>query len=133
MNDNDVIKALEWCKDQGYCPECPYYTCEASCTIEYDALDLINRQQAEIERLNSLATAKDIIIKDIQKRYDTCFEEKSAIVQGMVYTINKAKSEARKEFAERLKSKGMETFDHSIVIYDSDIDNLLEEMEKESL
>ena len=63
MTDNDIIKALECCEEgarEGYCLlECPRY-CQSElldkdgdCTAELmkSALDLINRQKAEIERL----------------------------------------------------------------------------------
>ena len=51
MTDNDIIKALEYCTDKGYCSDCPYCKRHLDCKIEYDALDLINRQKAEIESL----------------------------------------------------------------------------------
>ena len=57
MTDNDIIKALECC-DKFECDECPLdhhsadpVICERRCKQE--ALDLINRQKAEIERLQS--------------------------------------------------------------------------------
>lgn len=63
MNDNDIVKALKVCADGGWCyrDECPLaykeYDCEESterCTGELiqHAFELINRQKAEIERLN---------------------------------------------------------------------------------
>lgn len=59
MTDADIIKALELCgsKDRGQavCPNCPAqdkcYGDEGLHALERAALDLINRQQAEIERL----------------------------------------------------------------------------------
>ena len=105
MNDNEIIKALECCKvcsSPEYCGECPYVECTTvkGCVDEMltDALNLINRQKAEIERLEKL----NIIYKG-----------------GVDYF----KSEAIKEFAERLKDiytlhEGL----HKV------IDNLMEEM-----
>lgn len=58
MTDNEIIKALECCSTDGRtCEECPYNeqtTDENFCDekLQADALDLINRQKAEIERLN---------------------------------------------------------------------------------
>ena len=57
MTDNEVIKALECCsrweltKD---CSECAYESSDGICreNLFSDTLDLINRQKAEIERLN---------------------------------------------------------------------------------
>ena len=77
MSYKEVIKALECCVATPFCDkdtDCPYkgvVDCHKKST--YDAIDLINRQQAEIERLHS---------------YDA---------------YKYAKSEAYKEFAERLK------------------------------
>ena len=55
MTDNDIIKALECCAEEPMlnCRKCPY---EKSCNMgrsdmQKDALDLITRQKAEIERL----------------------------------------------------------------------------------
>ena len=57
MTDKEIIKALECCGDEEelhWCTECPYYDKENDFCQEdlhRDALDLISRQQAEIERL----------------------------------------------------------------------------------
>ena len=82
MTDNEIIKALECCSHRGKgCDDCPvnYKTAEFCFEdVMSDALDLINSQKAEIERyLHS--------IKMLENDMQT------------------AKSEAIKEFAERLK------------------------------
>ena len=55
MTNNEIIKALECCADGTFrCDECCYEHLKFNeCTplILNDALDLINRQKAEIERL----------------------------------------------------------------------------------
>lgn len=104
MSDEEITKALECCGD-------PYSVC-AECPIKDDhgcneklanyALDIINRQQAEIEKL------KEEI--QITKDAYTMLQTKNEII----------KSEAIKEFAERLKNKiktecnpyGKPTFDY---------------------
>ncbi len=70
MKDNEIIKALECCNGFEWCPdECPYYTQEfkgtANCLDEKEgimakALDLINRQKAEIKQKD---TEIDILIR----------------------------------------------------------------------
>ena len=55
MTDNEIIKALECCKrpvGTGACKDCPLDK-DRPCTTTMieNALDLINRQKAEIERL----------------------------------------------------------------------------------
>lgn len=53
MTDKEIIKALEYCSKQGITSECEKCTVGKGCRSELiiSALDLINRQQAEIERL----------------------------------------------------------------------------------
>lgn len=100
MTDEQIIKALECCAtdDGDDCSQCPYGNivyksgsggCVNRC--RKDALDLINRQKAEIERLTDLSDqlGNDI---DIKLNYIYDLEEK----------IETAKSEAIKEFAEQL-------------------------------
>lgn len=116
MTDNDIKKALELCAtlDSGNCKKCP---CREICkendgTLTKSILDLINRQKAEIERLRN--STKDIFMKATTHMNDIC---------------DKIKSEAIKEFAERLKEKLQwdVEFDNKLV-FESDIENLVKEM-----
>ena len=115
MTDNEVIKALECCSTATCISNnCPYEkihdipTCATKLTR--DALDLINRQKAEIERLRYNLEAM------LDERADH--------------------SEAYKEFAERLKDKHRRIMDYDeagfgaqIFIFEERvIDNLLKEM-----
>ena len=84
MIDNEIIKALEYCDRSGCCCGCPYGRCIEADITEL-ALDLINRQKAEIERLKKLND------KGLQYDIELMKREKTA------------KAEAVKEFAERLK------------------------------
>lgn len=65
MTDNEIIKALELCfAEKGTkqtCGECPYHKFGELCKVkrDRDTLDLINRQQAEIERLKALQKGFD--------------------------------------------------------------------------
>ncbi len=86
MTDNEIIKALECCsKGFGNCEGCPYDDDNADCVtlkgetlMMKDTIDLIYRQNAEIERyLHSIK----LLEKDVAQ----------------------AKSEAYREFAERFK------------------------------
>ena len=108
LNDNEIIKALECCSVGTFaCDEqCPCFHSKSnlkinSCRFELicDALDLTTRQQEEIEAL--------VAGQETLQKY-----------------IAKAKAEAIKEFAERLK-KLMEL---ETVIYNSHIDNLVKEL-----
>ena len=72
MTDAEVKKALECCKYSIYekhCVDC-LLTDEPRC-IEHmtkSALDLINRQQAEIERLTNIIKNVQVYIDDFIKR-----------------------------------------------------------------
>ena len=87
-----------------------------------NVLSLANRQKAEIERLTDLSNqlGNDI---DIKLNYIYDLEEK----------IETAKSEAIKEFADRLKEKKYKSCEwshgeHPYIVEECDIDNLVKEM-----
>ena len=124
MQDNDIIKALEHCQVDKSCKGCPSqgkFGKDAMCPhLNRLAVDLINRQKAEIKRLQKAIKVQDIMIEQQD------------------YKIKSAKSEARKEFTERVVSRyayklyeknGKPTSDRAILV--SDMKNLLAEMESE--
>lgn len=91
MTDNDIIKALECCSKSGWlndCDGCPCYdetediqTSECQERLMKNALDLINRQKAEVERLerNFRAAKVDAKLKkqEIERlKGDLAFREK---------------------------------------------------------
>ena len=120
MTDNEIIKALECCGkpvNEECCSECPYYLGgQENChKLLGDIIDLINRQQAEIERLSNFVTE------------ERCIE----IAREMIPAIVKqAKSEAYKEFAERLKEskKQYEGTLAGMTFTMTELDNLVKEM-----
>lgn len=69
MGDNEIIKALECCTSscrEIKCNSCPAFV-GCRCTLKSKMLlDLINRQKAEIERLQSMNQAKLDMIHDIR-------------------------------------------------------------------
>ena len=83
MTDNEIVKALECCCKNNNCDGCPldYLTFSSQCASELaiKSLDIINRQKAEIERLN----------KEVETFADI----------GKMYS--EIKAEAYREFAER--------------------------------
>ena len=67
-----------------------------------DAIDLINRQQAENERLNNCVKSEDEVREIAKRTMEPLVRE---ITREQIDTAVKlAKSEAYKEFAERLKA-----------------------------
>ena len=100
MKDKDIIKALECCYKYG-CKQCPLWEYKGDCfkeLIEHNALDLINRQKAEIERLQAMVNAELDTIHKLGDDYERALEEEQE-------RVKKAKAEAIKEFAERLKAE----------------------------
>lgn len=115
MTDENIKKALECCgKNVLYenCVDCPYekdFGKDHICTIKVakDALDLINRQQAEIDRLKKGWKADVIETENI-------------------------KAEAIKEYKEKLREhayldSGITGFQEMVVDL-SDIENIADEM-----
>ena len=83
MTDNDIIKALECCGNQMY--SCTDKRCKAQ-TLG-NALNLINRQKAEIERLRMEAKTVDKRLEELDR------------------PIAEIRAEAITDFAEKLKEK----------------------------
>lgn len=119
MADNGIIKALKCCKSAvASCEECPMYVEGVVChgyELNEKALDLITRQQVEIERLNT----ENMLTMSERNAFRASFYEVSK-------QLKTAKSEAVKEYAERLKEKKREL--DRFILYDEDIDNLVKEM-----
>lgn len=107
LTDNEIIKALESeihlaeYVDSDYCSN-------VNLEIIKSALDLITRQQAEIERLKEIIEYKDICI-------EACED---------------IKSEAYKECIEKVRklAVGMHPCSDELRVFDSDLDNLIKEM-----
>ena len=94
MTDNEIIKALECCSQHS--------SRNRHCVSMFDALDLINRQKAEMERL---------------------YKENDRLSQCVLYHDGQI-VDAVKEFAERCKDLFLEEDE----ITRARIDNLLKEM-----
>ena len=141
MNDEDIKKALECCSSNmlSKCVGCKISKTGCQEYLASQALDLINRQQAEIDRLKSLCTSKDVIIKEqeaeieqlkgnlkfvrgtverlnkqndiLSKNADTAFQDGLNEAQEVYAEQIKSevKSEAIKEFAERLRLQVIKT------------------------
>lgn len=98
MTDKEIIKALECCatNDETMCEQCPYDR-KGCLMLPLYAIDLINRQQAEIERLNKVITFK---LKEEQLE-----QIKTECLESIDYNIKEIKAEGIKEFAEKIKEE----------------------------
>lgn len=127
MTDNDIIKALKCCVDNGKCKECPinpHYGNYGYCTnlaLTY-ALDLINRQKAEIDEL--------------RKSEEIAKQNAVNMARAMPNIAKATRIEAIKEFAGRLR-KHLERrteYDEGgwdmdvLTVTEENIDNLVKEM-----
>jgi len=120
MTDSEIVKALRCCADR-YCKGCSEHE-KANCkeTISALAWDLIIRQQEENKKLKRLVedTGMEVLIERTAKeRLKKQTDEQQAEIERLTETLNatiagqeslqnyipKAKSEARREFAERVK------------------------------
>ena len=141
MDEREIIKALEHCKEQGLTSEsyfdCPYHGTKKDCmwVLLEDALDLINRQKAGIERLEKLA---DYQAKDIEvwrQKYEEAVKNLLGLADTASNEMKRTEGEAIKEFAERLKEefhvdtqRYNENINSFIRILTSTIDVLVKEM-----
>lgn len=124
MNNSEIIKALTTSSDPNN------LNCQPTTKLCKEALDLINRQQAEIERLNidlkAMRGAANSWKAEVQR---ICKKE----FDNIEIDIETVKSEAVREFAESLKRKpelvapSVWTTPYRAVAV-ADIDRLLEEM-----
>lgn len=122
MTDNEIIQALECCKIRGQtCEECPYYS-KKYC-VEWDALDLINRQKEELD-------GKDVEIMNLKheiERLKAEIRNTDNILNSLAGPLIEVKTEAYREFAERLKDMSEDRTDWGKpYVLCEDIDRLLE-------
>ena len=116
FTDEEIKSSLEVIATTRNCNECKirnckWGTCNCSQITANVALDLINRQKAEIEKLKGSTIVSNIMESQRIKR--------------------EAKAEAYKEFAERLNEKAQiaDCFDsYNMIVGTHFIDNLLKEM-----
>jgi hypothetical protein len=118
MTNKEIVKALECCISAESCCVCGYTKMCDGTTIHQFALDLINRQQAENERLNNELHSKvEYIHEQLEiieskkveiERLTNIIDDGAGVCHNchLKYAekIEQAKSEAIKEFADRLKA-----------------------------
>ena len=139
MTDNEIIKALVCCVHRT-CNECirqpiEYGRTERDCKsgLMKSALDLINRQKAEIENLSiALETTRNNLADTRQELNNAETEierlKNTGIIGGLCPMWKaEARTEAIKEFAERVKDEYSEGFFVSTEFL-LRIDNLVKEM-----
>lgn len=120
MTDEQIVMALKYCASSvvNECRDCPFFKqCVNDEHLVKYALDLINRKDAEIERLNNELTSADEVIgyreaeierlKEENKKQKMILEEINNEINPLPFVtdfdvaIKQAKSEAYKEFEGR--------------------------------
>ena len=141
MTDKEIIKALESeVKSAEYVDS--YYCNGVDLTLIKSAVALINHQKTEIDELKH---EREVLIEDIHQSADKINEQLEEIEELQIenkslrsaancYKLhcNEARTEAIKEFADRLKQKS-EYYENGQgwegrICYDDDIDNIIKEM-----
>ena len=94
MTDNEIIKALEYCQSETTenCNKCPLVfkgACQQECLRK--AFDLINRQQAEIEKQRIMLEAIEDAVNPLP--FETDYDK----------SIKQAKSEAIKDVVDKVR------------------------------
>ncbi len=113
LTDNEIIKALKYCAGGASCANC-YYSVNCDGTdVQKQALDLINRLQAENERkdknyidlLKTSSERADIIseLSSENERLKNHIQEGIDLAKQMPEMIELAKAEAYKECIEKVK------------------------------
>ena len=125
ISDDEIISSLEVIATTRNCSECKIRNCDwGDCNCSQitanAALDIINRQKAEIERLKECPKC---IYEYDGKTTEYCVQGPCSNFK----TVEQIKTEAIKEFAVRLKCGVPQ---ETGVIRCADIDNLLKEYEK---
>ncbi len=110
MTDNEIVKALECCNSEkeSLCFECPYHLCSPACLTKRneDVIDLINRQQAEIERLQKELSAKMPSEEyPFKVKVGNNSEIHSKSIEDYDRLLFDISAETIKEFAKELKSE----------------------------
>ena len=132
MTDNEIVKALKYCKD-----------CSANLNVEI--IDLITRQKAEIENLkvenqslrgaaNSLKMHYEEAQAEIE-RLNKVYQANQQLINALNKSYFLAKAEAYKEFANKLEEEygiftplGVNWIEEVKAVRVSDIDKILKEM-----
>ena len=127
ISDDEIISSLEVIATTRNCSECKIRNCnwgDCNCSqiTANAALDIINRQKAEIERLKECP--KCIYGYD-GNTIEYCVQGPCSNFK----TVEQIKSEAYKEFAEHMKEKWSNNdYDSPDVDFDEFVDNPLKEM-----
>lgn len=120
--DEEVIKALECCSKDvpllNSCEGCPFAGEKCAAFLPQTALDLINRQKAEVERLEHIRA-------DLSKENDRLRSEKDKLIKSYKVCV----VDAVELFAERIKDNQNRLF--NCIYSEYHFGNMIETLVKE--
>ena len=135
MTDREIMKALECCCEKGLlcesCDECPNLTMGSLCMDQMlrDAINLIHRQKADIERLEielkAMRGAANSFKADVKKLQEVEAKRLQEMVTPLVIRNNKISAQ---ELAEMIKFGVISTN-----IEDAEIERLEVEKDRKSV
>lgn len=149
MTDEQIIKNAERHK-LGSCSQCDYKNYGSNCLHELlnDSIKLSNRQRAELSALYKIMNKQDEEISELNRKVASIetlkkmneqlgddVDRKYNLICKLEEDLRDSKSEAIKEFAERLKKYSFVdnlSLDGKETVYIQDIDNLVKEMTEEN-
>ena len=133
--DEDITSSLELIATTRNCNECKirnckWGTCNCSQITANAALDLINRQQAEIERLKKkVEELSDVLSDSIRIRYK---EAQSEAIKEFAESLNEKVENARKKYQRLCREQG-EKEDEAMNIHFKGIIKLVNNLVKEKV
>ena len=133
LTDAEIVKALECCSfgSEFKCQECPADDCSLSCgnKLAKQALDLIERKDAEIERLQKIIVGFMDEVGTWSNKYEVDISTilKLPLLAKEDFNIrNKIKSEAYREFAKLVNRRLNSNTPRGAYLY-----NIMKNVEKE--
>ena len=137
MTDAEILKAWEKVLATGDAPVGEHWGCSITTKLAKETFDMLNRQKAENAELQSELIITKNNFYNAKEKYDESIKIGQKMNQKLIDAYKKlqtAKSEARKEFAEKLRKTMTATSKTTsgyckYIVTDDEIDNLLEEME----
>lgn len=128
FTDEQIIKALECCStdvQENPCPKCAFYNKHRCSTLMLNAAsDIINRQKVKIKSLKQIINEQDKEVLKLQNRIIFWRDY-------LNYQPEKIKSEALKEFVEKVKRYSFVdnlSLDGKETVYVDDINSIAKEM-----
>lgn len=143
LKDEEIIKAMPTISYGGHsCEKCKYrhikdgHRCGLEgCFIARNALDLINRLKVKNEKNENIIRLADKTIETRNaeiERLQKAIKVQDIVIEQQDYKLKRAKTEAIKEFWEKLKERRQWDVDIPEYVFTASGDNLVKEMaEKE--